>query len=84
MNKLILDNLDDNLHASLERQAEKNGSSLEEEAKEILRNVLVENAIYNTNLAFTIKKRFAELGDFEIPKITRDSIREPPKFEEVL
>lgn len=84
MNPLILDNLDENLHAILERQAKKNGRSLEEEAKEILRTVLIENPKSETNLALAIKKRFAELGDFDIPTITRDSIRETPNFEDLL
>ncbi|MDJ0661410.1 MAG: hypothetical protein QNJ42_18255 [Crocosphaera sp.] len=84
MNPLILDNLDENLQASLERQAEKNGRSLEEEAKEILRTALIENPTSETNLAFTIRKRFAEIGDFDIPTITRDPIREPPNFEDLL
>ncbi|WP_107671022.1 plasmid stability protein [Cyanothece sp. BG0011] len=84
MNKLILDNLDENLQVSLEKQAKENGRSLEEEAKEILRGVLLENPSHPRNLALAIKRRFAELGDFEIPTTSRDSMREPPNFEDLL
>ncbi|MGK7946961.1 MAG: TraY domain-containing protein, partial [Microcystaceae cyanobacterium] len=51
MNKLILDNLDETIHSSLEQQAKKNGRSLEEEAKAILRIVLVETSETQNNLA---------------------------------
>jgi len=33
------------------------------------------------NLAAAIEKRFAHLGDFELPKIPREAMREPPNFE---
>ena len=84
MKKLILDNLNETIHASLEQQAKKNGRSLEEEAKEILRTVLVGTPEPQNNLAFAIKKRFAALGEFEIPTIPRDSIRKLPNFEDLL
>ena len=84
MNKLILDNLDESIRVSLAKQAKNNGRSLEEEAKEILRTALVETSAPQTNLAAAIKKRFAGLGDFEIPTVTRDSMREPPNFEDLL
>jgi plasmid stability protein len=84
MTNLILHDLDENLKVSLEKQAKKHGRSLEEEAKEILRTVLVKSSKNPSNLAFLIRKRFTPLGDFDIPNIPRDPLREPPNFEDLL
>ena len=45
MNNIIIQNLDDDLKNRLQKRAEYYGRSLKEEAKEILRAVLTENAI---------------------------------------
>lgn len=84
MINLTLHNLDETLKASLEKQAKKHGRSLEEEAKAILRTVLIENPDTSLNLASTIWKRFTTFGDFDIPNIPRDSLREPSNFEDLL
>lgn len=34
------------------------------------------------NLALAIERRFAHFGDFELPTIAREPLREPPQFEE--
>jgi len=35
------------------------------------------------NLAAKIEKRFADLGDFKLPEIPRESIKTPPDFTEI-
>jgi antitoxin FitA len=75
-------NIDDNIKNILEKQARKNGRSLEDEALEILRNSLMEQPKITSNLAAMIEERFAHLQDFQLPAITRDSIRTIPDFEQ--
>jgi len=82
MNNITIQNFDDNLKNRLQKRAEYYDRSLEEEAKEILRAVLTQNAIEPLNLALAIERRFAYLGDFELPAIPREPLREPPNFEE--
>ncbi|MFB2937474.1 plasmid stability protein [Aerosakkonemataceae cyanobacterium BLCC-F154] len=83
MNSITIENFDDDLKNLLRKQAEYHGRSLEEEAKEILRAVLTENNEKPLNLASAIERRFANFGDFELPIITREPLREPPNFEDL-
>ncbi|NER37428.1 MAG: plasmid stability protein [Oscillatoria sp. SIO1A7] len=81
MTGIVIQNLDDDFKARLQKRAEERGRSLEEEAKEILRIALTEKAEQPVNLALAIERRFANFGDIEIPTIPREPMREPPKFE---
>ncbi len=63
MAQITIYNLDENIKDRLEKQAEEHGRSLEEEAKEIIREALTED-----------ERRFAHCGDFEIPEISREPI----------
>ena len=81
MTSIVIQNLDDDLKARLQKRAEERGRSLEEEAKEILRIALTEKAEQPVNLALAIERRFANFSDIEIPTIRREPMREPPKFE---
>lgn len=89
MNNITIQNIDDKLKNRLQQRAEYYGRSLEEEAKEILQAVLTENSLETENsieplnLARAIEQRFAHFGDFEIPTIARDPLREPPNFEDL-
>lgn len=83
MNNITIQNFDDDLKNRLQKRAEYYGCSLEEEAKEILRAVLTQNAIEPLNLALAIEQRFADFGDFELPTIPREPLREPPNFEDL-
>nr|WP_313950125.1 plasmid stability protein [Nostoc sp. FACHB-110] len=65
----------------LQDRAKKNGRSLEEEVKEILHQVLIENQTPPINIVNLIDKRFAHLGDFELGEIKREPIRPAPTFE---
>lgn len=81
MSNITIQNFDDDLKNRLQKRADYYGRSLEEEAKEILRAVLKETPVEPLNLAETIHQRFADIGDFEIPAIPREPLREPPNFE---
>ncbi|NES04104.1 MAG: plasmid stability protein [Okeania sp. SIO2F4] len=82
MSSIIIDNFDDDLIVRLQKRAEYSGRSLEAEAKEIIRAVLIENEEYSLNLVAKIKQRFSHFGDFEIPIRSRDPLRELPNFED--
>jgi antitoxin FitA len=68
---ITISNLDDDIKSRLQKQAEKHGRSLEEEAREILRLALTENNEDTLNIATIIEQRFADLGDFELPEVKR-------------
>jgi antitoxin FitA len=79
---ITISNLDDDIKSRLQKQAEKHGRSLEEEAREILRLALTENNEDTLNIATIIEQRFANLGDFELPEVRREPIRTISTFEE--
>ncbi len=83
MINITLQNFDDDLKNRLQQRAEYYGRSIEEEAKEILRAVLTGNPTEPLNLALAIERRFSQFGDFELPTIPREPLREPPNFGEL-
>ncbi|MEB3215578.1 MAG: plasmid stability protein [Nostocales cyanobacterium 94392] len=82
MFNITISNLDDDIKYRLQKQAEKHGRSLEEEAREILRSALTENNKDTSNIATIIEQRFANLGEFELPEVKREPIRTVSTFEE--
>ncbi|MDY6805420.1 MAG: plasmid stability protein [Cyanobacteriota bacterium] len=80
MTSITIENLDDDIAIILQRRAKDSGRSPEEEVKEILRTVLTKNTDAPLNLAAAIEQRFASFGDFEIPAVVREPLREPPQF----
>jgi len=82
MNSITIQNFDDDLKKRLQKRAEYSGRSLEEEGKEILRAVLTEQVHQPLNLALAIEGRFAHFGDFKLPMIPREPLRELPNFKE--
>ncbi len=78
MTNITIFNIDDDIKNLLQQRASKNGRSVEEEVKEILRQTLCENQKQPVNLVNMIEKRFAHLGDFELGEITREPMRPAP------
>ena len=80
MASITVDNIDDGLKQKLRVRAAGHGRSMEEEAREILREV-VGKGIPPNDLAAAIRKRVAALGgaDLDIPE--RESMREPIRFD---
>ena len=78
MATLTIRNLDERLKGQLRIRAATRGRSMEEEARQILRSVLTEPAPASDSLAGRIRRRFAKLGDVQLPtaKIGRASCRE--------
>ncbi len=72
--------LDEELKARLRARTAKSGRSIEEEAREILKAVLVKDSDREFNLAESIRRRIAAVrgGELELPP--RAPVRRPPKF----
>lgn len=78
MASLTIRKLDEKTKTRLRVRAAHHGRSMEEEAREILRSTLGDVLPHATNLADSIRKRFAALGGAELKLPKRDSVRQPP------
>jgi plasmid stability protein len=79
---ITIRNLDDSLKSRLRTQAAVHGRSMEDEARDILSAALTRQPTPQTNLAASIRARFAKLGGVDLPTVPREPIREPPSFNE--
>jgi plasmid stability protein len=79
MPSITIRNLKDDLKRRLRVRAAEHGRSMEEEAREILRQVLGE-AAPPRNLAAAIRDRVASFGGVDLDLPAREAMREPPRF----
>ena len=79
MASITIRNLDDGIKTRLRVRAATNGRSMEEEARNILRDA-VEQEAGPHNLADAIRERFAPYGGVDLDIPPREPMREPPKF----
>jgi plasmid stability protein len=77
MPSITIRNLDELLKARLRIRAATHGRSMEDEARDILRNALNLEPARPANLATVIRARFAPIGGVELP----ETPREPPAFD---
>lgn len=84
MASITIRNLDDSIKAKLRLQAAEHGLSMEQEAREILRNSLSPDAdtINKASSVERIRQRFAGYAIEELPIPKRQLHRSPPDFEE--
>jgi antitoxin FitA len=75
-------NLDEALKSRLRIQAARNGRSMEDEARDILRSSLNQEPRDPKNLGTGINALFKPFGGFDVPDIPREPMREPPTFDE--
>ena len=80
MASITIRNLDDNLKRRLRIRAAEHGRSMEEEAREIIRQG-VGSAVGPENLGELIQRRFAALGGVDLPLPPREPMPEPPRFD---
>ncbi len=78
MASITIRRLDDALKARLRIRAARQGRSMEEEARRILKAGLIEETMRRPNLAESIRRRMAPIGGIELALPPREPIRRPP------
>ena len=81
MASITIRNLEKPLKARLRVRAPTHGRSMEDEARDILRNELNREPAASVNLASAIRARFAPIGGIDLPDTPREPMREPPAFK---
>jgi plasmid stability protein len=79
MASITIRNLDERTKRRLRIRAAHHNRSMEEEARNILRDALSDVEPSPKNLAETIRARFRRLGGVELELPNREPMREPPK-----
>ena len=80
MASITIRNLDDDVKTRLRVQAAGNGRSMEEEARQILRDA-VGRKPSSTNLASVIRSHFGPANGVNLELPPRGPMREPPSFD---
>ena len=81
MASITVRNLEDGLKRRLRIRAAENGTSMEQEARDILRAALYTEQSSGADLVRSIRARFAPLGGVELELPPREPMREPPDFD---
>lgn len=79
MASITIRNLDEQTKTRLRVRAAHRKRSMEEEARNILRAALAEDAATPVHLAEAIRRRFRPLGGVELRLAAREPMREPPR-----
>lgn len=80
MGSITIRNLDDDVKRRLRVRAAEHGRSMEEEAREILRQVVTRPTPLR-DLGQSIHARFSEVGGIDLPQPKRSEMRPTPNFE---
>ncbi len=83
MATIMVRNIEDSLKRRLRIRAAENSRSMEEEARDILRAALSQEAVPAKNLGTAIHALFKPLGGVELEIPPRGPMRELPPFEQV-
>lgn len=78
MASLTIRDLDESLKQRLRVRAAHRNRSMEEEARQILREALAEAPTPSVDLAQRIRARFSALGGVDLPLAPREAVRTPP------
>ena len=81
MASLTIRNIDDALKSRLRQSAASHGRSMEEEVRQVLRQVFTRPAT-TEGLGSRLAHRFAALGGVDLPVVEHSSPRLPPDFSE--
>ena len=81
MASITVRNLDDGLKRRLRVRAAENGCSMEQEARNILREALDDHAAPTKNLGSAIHELFRPFGGVELEIPPREPMRNPPQFD---
>lgn len=80
MASITIRNLEDDVKRRLRVRAAEHGRSMEEEARDILRQVVGQPSAPR-NLGQAIHARFAAIGGIDLPPMERGPMRPSPDFE---
>lgn len=80
MASITIRRLDDAVKAKLQRRAASHGRSMEEEAREILRDGLRSKNAPRLHLAQSIRRYVEPFGGVELSIPPREAVRRPPKL----
>jgi plasmid stability protein len=80
MASITIRKLDDAVKSGLRIRAARNGRSMEEEAREILKGALTQETAPRLNLAEAIRRHIKPLGGVELSVPSRQQIRKAPKL----
>lgn len=80
MASITIRNLDDDVKRRLRVRAAEHGRSMEEEARDILRQVVGQPSAPR-NLGEAIRARFAAVGGIELQPLQRGPMRPAPELE---
>ena len=82
MGTMTIRNLDDDVKARLRVQAARHGHSMEEEARNLLRDALASRSVAGTGaeLVADIRALVEPFGGFELELPLREPQRDPPDF----
>ncbi len=81
MATITVRNLDEDLKRRLRIRAARNGNSMEQETRNILRTALYQEPLTGADLVKAIRARFEPLGGVELELPSREPMREPPTFD---
>ncbi|MGB8011935.1 MAG: Arc family DNA-binding protein [Terriglobales bacterium] len=82
MAQFVVRNIEDAVKDRLQRRARKNGRSMEEEVRDILRSAAVEESSASGGLGKEIAALFAKVGlESDIPELRGHTV-EPSEFEQ--
>ncbi len=81
MASITIRNLDDDVKTRLRMRAAEKGRSMEEEARQILREAVGREEVPANGLGTAIHERFKPLGGVELELPPREPMREPPRFD---
>jgi plasmid stability protein len=82
MSSITVRKIDEGLKKALRVRAAKHGRSMEDEVRTILRAALATEEAADHDLGAAIRRRFARFGDLKLEPLPRDTMREPPTFDE--
>ena len=77
MASLTIRNIDESLKATLRLRAARHGRSMEEEARQLLRQALVQDRP-SAGLGSRVARRFSAVGGVDLPQINRSLPRVAP------
>ena len=81
MASITIRRLEDSTKQRLRVRASRNGRSMEEEARQILKVALSEKAVPELSLYESIRRIIDPLGGVNLPAVPRGPMKPPPNFD---